>query len=119
MNKKEVPKTQTNALRYRQGNRVHSCSENMGGGQCDMTHYTGIDAGALFVLCRHRVGLRACPSAGDVDPFGQAAAILALDVNNVCVASAAAANAILFGGIVQVPVLILFDSLTLVDCRRL
>lgn len=55
------------------------------------------------------------PATGNVHPLRQARAILALNVNNVSVASATASNTILLGLIPALPVLVFFDSFSLVQ----
>lgn len=59
------------------------------------------------------------PAAGNVYPFGQTAALLALDIDNVRVASAAAADAVLLLGIPLVPVLVLLEAFLFVQRRLL
>lgn len=62
-----------------------------------------------------RFGSWTCPPAGHVNPLGEAAAILALDVDNVGVAAAAAAHPVLLGGIPDVPELVLLQPLAVVQ----
>lgn len=62
---------------------------------------------------------RTGPPARDIDPLGQTAALLALDVLNVGVAPAAAADAVLLGRVELVPVLVLLEALALVERRHL
>lgn len=63
--------------------------------------------------------LRRCPTTGDVDPLGKTGAVLALDIDNVRVTSAAATNAVLLGLVPAFPVLVLLDSFPLVQGGRL
>src|SRR3569833_1792274 len=92
----------------------------------DMTHYVVVHTcrePALFAIPRwEREGKnrsRAGPAAGHVDPLGEAAAVLALDIAKVRVAAAAAAAAVLLGRVPRVPILVLFDPLALVERRLL
>lgn len=58
-----------------------------------------------------------CPAARHIDPLGQAGSFLALDVDNIRIAAAAAAHAVLLFRVPQVPVLVLFHSLLLIQRR--
>lgn len=58
--------------------------------------------------------LRTSPTTRNIHPLGQARTILALDIDDIRVAPAAASNAVLLGGIVVIPVLVLLDALLLV-----
>lgn len=71
--------------------------------------------GPRFVVIR----LWAGPPACDVNPFCQAAAFLAFDIDNVGIAAAAASNAVLLWWIPVLPVVILLEPLSLVRCRLL
>ena len=62
------------------------------------------------VLCRR-------PSTSNLNPFCQTTPVLALDVYDICIAFAAAANAVLFDGIKRLPILVFLLPLLLV-CRR-
>lgn len=62
---------------------------------------------------------RTGPATSNIDPLSQAAALLALHIDNVRVAAAAAADAVLGRLIVLVPVLVLLAALALVGCRLL
>ena len=89
-----------------------------------MTHYAEIDVGRLARVLLHEKWafaaiLWAGPASGNVDPLGQAATVLALDVDNIRVTAAAAAHAVLLRRVICIPVLVLFDSLTLVEGRLL
>lgn len=68
-------------------------------------------------VCWH--SLRTSPPARDVDPLGEARALLALDVDDVRVAAAPAAHAVLLGVVPPVPVLVLLEPLALVQGRLL
>lgn len=59
--------------------------------------------------------LRTSPTTGNIDPLSQARTVLALDINDIRVAPAAASDAVLLGGIVVIPVLVLLDALLLVE----
>lgn len=59
------------------------------------------------------------PAAGDVDPFRKTRSILALDVDNVCVAPAPAAHSILLLLVPVFPVIVLGDARLLVFRRHL
>lgn len=63
--------------------------------------------------------LRAGPPAGDIDPFGHAAAFLAFHVDNVGVAPAPAPHAVLLWRVPVLPVVVLLESLALVRGRLL
>lgn len=69
----------------------------------------------LIVIGRSRTG----PATGNVDPLGQAAALLALDVDNVRVAAAATPDTVLLGRVKVVPVSVLLDALAVVERRLL
>lgn len=60
------------------------------------------------------MALRRGPATGDLDPFCQTAALLALDIDDVGVAAASAADAVLLDRVWRGPVLVLFDSLLLI-----
>ena len=62
---------------------------------------------------------RAGPAAGDINPLGQARALLALDVDDIGVTAAAAAHAILLLRVPLVPVLVLLEPLLVVQRRLL
>ena len=64
-------------------------------------------------------GLWAGPAAGNINPLGQTAAFLALDVDDVGVAAASTTHAVLLGRVVRIPVGVLFDPLAFVACRHL
>lgn len=79
----------------------------------DSYHYGSTKRG---LISPSRAGpLRAGPSTRHINPLGQAAAVLAFDVDNVGIAAAAAADAILLGGVKIFPVLVLLLSLPLVQ----
>lgn len=59
------------------------------------------------------------PATRDVNPLGQTRALLALDVDNVRVAAAAAPHAVLLGRVPLFPVQVLLPSLPLVRRRHL
>jgi hypothetical protein len=63
--------------------------------------------------------LRTSPPAGNVNPLGETAAVLALDLLNVGIAAAAAANTVLPGRVKLLPVAVLLDALALVKRRHL
>lgn len=63
--------------------------------------------------------LWAGPPTSHINPFRQAAALLALHVDDVGIAAAAAAHAILLGRVPVLPIVILFESLALVQCSLL
>lgn len=55
------------------------------------------------------------PATSNVHPLSQARSVLALNINNVSVASAAASNTILLGLIPALPVLVFFDSFSVIQ----
>jgi len=63
--------------------------------------------------------LRAGPPAGDVDPFGHTAALLAFHVDNIGIAAAPAAHAVLLWRVPVLPVVVLLEPLALVRRRLL
>ncbi len=60
---------------------------------------------------------RRCPTARDGHPFGEAAALLALDVDDVRVAPASTSHPVLLLRVVRFPVLVLFLALLLIERR--
>lgn len=54
------------------------------------------------------------PSTGNVHPLGETTAFLALNVDDIGVAAAAAAHAILLGRVPVLPIVVLFNALALV-----
>jgi hypothetical protein len=55
-----------------------------------------------------------CPTAGDLDPFGHAAALFAFDFHNVRVASATTPDAVLFFRVSLGPIVVFLQPLLLV-----
>jgi hypothetical protein len=87
------------------------------------TSFAGIEAWRPLLLpsivyishpSRRRLS-RTCPATGDVDPLRHAGAVLAFDVDDVGVASASAAHAVLLGRVPVLPVVVLFLALLLVQ----
>lgn len=62
-------------------------------------------------------GLRAVPSACNVDPFGKAGSLLAFDVDNVSIATASATDTVLLLLIPVLPVSIFLSALLIVESR--
>lgn len=63
--------------------------------------------------------LRAGPSTGDVDPLGHTATLLAFYVDNIGIAATPAAHAVLLWRVPVLPVVVLLESLALVQRRFL
>lgn len=59
-----------------------------------------------------------CPTAGDIDPFGQAASLLSFNVDDIRVTFAAAAHSVLFNRVGYRPVVVFLKTLLLVFGRR-
>lgn len=59
------------------------------------------------------------PPARNIHPLGETAAVLALDLLNVGIAAAAAANTVLPGRVKLLPVAVFLDALALVKRRHL
>lgn len=79
--------------------------------------YTARQLGLLYstrVAASLRLRSRTRPSTGNINPLGQAAALLAFDVHNVRVAAAAAAHTVLLGCVPLLPVLVLLNTLALI-----
>ena len=64
-------------------------------------------------MCGGRAFLRRGPATRNIDPLGQARTFLALNINDVGIASAAAAHAVLLPFVEVGPVLVLFLPLVL------
>lgn len=60
------------------------------------------------------MALRRGPTTSDLNPFGQAAALLAFDIDNVGVTAASASNSVLLDRVRCSPVLVFFNPLLLV-----
>lgn len=54
------------------------------------------------------------PATSDLNPFGEAATLLALDINNVGVTATATANTVFLDWVWSSPVLVLFNALFLI-----
>jgi hypothetical protein len=63
--------------------------------------------------------LRACPTASNVNPLGEARAFLALDFDNIGIAAASASNTVLLFFVPLLPVRVFFLSLAFIESRHL
>ena len=63
--------------------------------------------------------LRACPTASNINPLGEARAFLALDFDNIGIAAASASNTVLLLFVPLLPVRVLFLSLAFIQSCHL
>jgi len=56
------------------------------------------------------------PAASNVDPFSQTRSFLALNIDNICVTPATAANATFLHVVPMLPVVVFLKSLILGEC---
>ncbi len=83
------------------------CSVNASEVTCDMKDPEKNNTGARL--------LRRRPSACHGDPFGHAAPLLALDINDISITLASATNAVLLNCVPRFPVFVFLNSLFLIS----
>lgn len=95
---------------------ILSCRAALWKGLLEDTWYPTVFAAGIVksVSEANEASLRAGPSTSNIDPFSQTRAFLALDIYDIGIATAAAADTVLLFGIPLVPVLIFLDSLSLI-----
>jgi hypothetical protein len=80
---------------------------------------TRLNHDCTYVYDDEPANSRTSPPASDINPLRQAATLLALHIDDIRVAAAAATNTVLLGVVVRLPVLVLLEALALVERRLL